>query len=83
MLESRLGELLQRRECEEIRSCRGKSDSAWKMKVQGKQLKTIDFNFSAPGVTETRFVRRRILGCYQYTGRSFLLLDAASVHSLE
>ena len=53
-----------------------------KMKLQGKQLKSIDFNFPAPSDTPTRFVRRGILGCYQYSGCSFVLLDPASVTSL-
>ena len=53
-----------------------------KMKLQGKQLKTIDFNVPAPGEVPTRFVRRGILGCYQYTGCSFVLLDPATVQSL-
>jgi tetratricopeptide (TPR) repeat protein len=54
-----------------------------KMKLQGKQLKTIDLNFPAPGDVATRFVRRGILGCYQYSGCSFVLLDPATVHTLE
>ncbi len=53
-----------------------------KMKLQGKQLKSIEFNFPAPGSSVARFVRRGILGCYQYSGCSFVLLDPASVHSL-
>lgn len=53
-----------------------------KMKLQGKQLKTIDFDVPAPDNVPTRFVRRGILGCYQYSGCSFALLDPASVHSL-
>jgi tetratricopeptide (TPR) repeat protein len=53
-----------------------------KMKLQGKQLKTIDFDVPAPDSVPTRFVRRGILGCYQYSGCSFALLDPASVHSL-
>ena len=53
-----------------------------KMKLQGKQLKTIDFKVPAPDDVPTRFVRRGILGCYQYSGCSFVLLDPASVHSL-
>jgi tetratricopeptide (TPR) repeat protein len=53
-----------------------------KMKLQGKQLRSIDFNFPAPSGDPTRFVRRGILGCYEYTGCSFLLLDPASVRSL-
>jgi hypothetical protein len=54
-----------------------------KMKLEGKQLKSIDFNFPAPSGDPTRFVRRGILGCYEYSGCSFLLLDPASVRSLE
>jgi tetratricopeptide (TPR) repeat protein len=53
-----------------------------KMKFQGKQLTSIDFKVPAPSDVPTRFVRRGILGCYQYTGCSFVLLDPASVHSL-
>lgn len=53
-----------------------------KMKLQGKQLKNIDFKFPAPDNTPAHFVRRGILGCYQYSGCSFALLDPASVHSL-
>jgi tetratricopeptide (TPR) repeat protein/transglutaminase-like putative cysteine protease len=54
-----------------------------KMKFQGKQLKNIDFGVPSPDDGPTRFVRRGILGCYQYTGCSFVLLDPASVHSLD
>jgi tetratricopeptide (TPR) repeat protein len=53
-----------------------------KMKLQGKQLRSINFNFAAADDMPARFVRRGILGCYQYTGCSFVLLDPASVHSL-
>jgi tetratricopeptide (TPR) repeat protein len=53
-----------------------------KMKLQGKQLKTIHFDVPAPDDVPTRFVRRGILGCYQYSGCSFALLDPASVKSL-
>jgi len=53
-----------------------------KMKLQGKQLKSIDFNFPAPDDVPTRFVQRGILGCYEYTGCSFLLLDPGSVRSV-
>jgi len=42
-----------------------------KMKLRGKQLKSIDFNVPAPDDVPTRFVRRGILGCYQYSGCSF------------
>jgi hypothetical protein len=54
-----------------------------KMKMQGKQLKTIDFGFPAPSPEPTRFVRRGILGCYHYSGCSFVLLDPSSVHSVD
>jgi tetratricopeptide (TPR) repeat protein len=53
-----------------------------KMELQGKQLKAIDFNVPVPGEARTRFVWRGILGCYQYTGCSFVVLDPVSVHSL-
>jgi tetratricopeptide (TPR) repeat protein len=54
-----------------------------KMKLQGRQLKSIDFNLPAPGGVSTRFVRRGILGCYQYSGCSFVLLDPVSVRSMD
>ena len=50
--------------------------------LQGKQLKTIDFDVPAPDNVPMRLVRRGILGCHQYSGCSFALLDPASVHSL-
>jgi tetratricopeptide (TPR) repeat protein len=53
-----------------------------KMKLQGKQLKVIDFNVPAPDGVPTRFVRRGILGCYEYTGCSFVLLDPSPAPSL-
>jgi tetratricopeptide (TPR) repeat protein len=53
-----------------------------KMKNQRKQLKSINFNVPAPDNVPTRFVRRGILGCYQYTGCSFVLLDPQTVNSL-
>lgn len=53
-----------------------------KMKTQAKQLKAVDFNVPAPGEAHTRFVWRGILGCYQYTGCSFVVLDPTSVNSL-
>ena len=54
-----------------------------KMKLQGKQLKNIDFKIPAPDDVPSRFVRRGILGCYQYTGCSFVLLDPATVRSVD
>ena len=53
-----------------------------KTKLQGKQLKSINFNVPSPSDVPTRFVWRGILGCYQYTGCSFVLLDPATVNSL-
>jgi len=53
-----------------------------KMKLQGTQLKSIEFNVPAPSNVPVRFVWRGILGCYEYTGCSFVVLDPASVHSL-
>jgi tetratricopeptide (TPR) repeat protein len=53
-----------------------------KMRMQGKQLRNIEFNVPAPSDTAARFVWRGILGCYQYTGCSFVVLDPDSVHSL-
>jgi hypothetical protein len=53
-----------------------------KMKLQGKQLRSINFSVPAPDEVPTRFVRRGILGCYQHTGCSFMLLDPATVQSL-
>jgi tetratricopeptide (TPR) repeat protein len=53
-----------------------------RMRLQGKQVRAIDFNVPAPDQNPTRFVQRGILGCYQYTGCSFVLLDPSSVTSL-
>jgi tetratricopeptide (TPR) repeat protein len=53
-----------------------------KMKLQGEQLKRIDFGYPAPDDVPARFVKRGILGCYQYTGCSFVVLDPSSVNSV-
>jgi hypothetical protein len=53
-----------------------------KMKLEGKQLKSINFKFPAPTGAPAQFVRRGFLGCYQYSGCSFVLLDPALVTSL-
>ena len=53
------------------------------IKMQAKQLKNISFNVPAPGDAKTRFVWRGILGCYEYSGCSFVVLDPISVHSLD
>jgi tetratricopeptide (TPR) repeat protein len=54
-----------------------------KMRTEGRQLKTLDFGVPAPDMVPSRFVRRGILGCYQYSGCAFVLLDPASVNSLK
>jgi tetratricopeptide (TPR) repeat protein len=54
-----------------------------KLKSSGKILTAIDFKLPSPDGVPTRLVRRGILGCYQYTGCSFVLLDPGSVHSLK
>jgi tetratricopeptide (TPR) repeat protein len=53
-----------------------------KMKSQGKQIKTIDFKVFSPTDVPTRFVRRGILSCSQYTGCSFVIFDPATVDSV-
>jgi hypothetical protein len=53
-----------------------------KMKNSGKLLTSINFNFPSPDKIPARFVRRGILGCYQYTGCSFVLLDPSTVRSV-
>jgi tetratricopeptide (TPR) repeat protein len=64
---------------EDVRFITG-SDS---IKRLAKQLKNVAFNIPAPADTKTRFVWRGILGCYKYTGCSFVVLDPASVDSLD
>jgi hypothetical protein len=53
-----------------------------KMKLQDKQLKSLDFKVPVPDDVPSRFVRRGILGCYEYSGCSFVLLDPAIVKSV-
>jgi tetratricopeptide (TPR) repeat protein len=53
-----------------------------KLKLEGKRLMNIDFNVPAPDDTPSHAVRRGFLGCYQYSGCSFIILDPASVHSV-
>lgn len=53
-----------------------------KMRFQGKHLKNIDFNVPAPSDLPARFVRRGILGCYEYSGCSFVLLEPTAEGSL-
>jgi tetratricopeptide (TPR) repeat protein/transglutaminase-like putative cysteine protease len=53
-----------------------------KMKLEGKQLKGIDFKVPAPDNVPSRFVRRGVLGCYPASGCSFVLLDPATLRTL-
>ncbi len=53
-----------------------------KLKAFGKTLSSIHYDFPAPDKNPARFVRRGILGCYEYTGCSFVLLDPNVVHSV-
>jgi tetratricopeptide (TPR) repeat protein len=53
-----------------------------KIKAQANQLRSIDFNVPAPSDAPVRFVWRGILGCYQYTGCSFAVLDPTTVNSV-
>jgi len=50
-----------------------------RMKNQGKQLNKVDFSIPAPGSSAAHILKRGILGCYQYTGCSFVLFDQATV----
>ncbi|MGA7685808.1 MAG: DUF3857 domain-containing protein [Terriglobales bacterium] len=53
-----------------------------KMKLEGKQLKSLDFKVPAPDNVPSRFVRRGTLLCYPSTGCSFVLLDPATVRTV-
>ncbi len=53
-----------------------------KLKSSGKVLTSIDFKLPSPDGVPTHLVRRGILGCFQYSGCSFVLLDPTMVHSL-
>jgi len=53
-----------------------------KMKFQGKQLKNVDFNVPAPSDFPTCLVRRGILGYYEYTRCSLVLLETVWVGSV-
>ena len=53
-----------------------------KMKAREKRLKEIQFDVPAPQDVPTRFVWRGIFGCYQYSGCSFVVLDPATVGSV-
>lgn len=55
-----------------------------KMKRYGQELKSINFGLPAPPAEiPTRVIRRGILGCYQYTGCSFVVLDPEGVRSVK
>jgi hypothetical protein len=53
-----------------------------KMKAEGERLKRINFDVPAPSNVPARFIWRGFLGCYQYTGCSFVVLDPGSVQPL-
>ena len=53
-----------------------------KIKGFGKQLTSINLNFPSPDNSPASFLRRGILGCYEYTGCSFVLLDPSAVNSV-
>ena len=53
-----------------------------KIKEEANQLRSIDFNLPSPSDAPVRFVWRGTLGCYQYTGCSFVVLDPTTVNSI-
>jgi len=53
-----------------------------KLKSADKVLANANFEVMFPDDGPTRLLRRGILGCYQYTGCSFVLLMPNTVHSL-
>lgn len=53
------------------------------LKSSGKLLTSIAIDLPAPDHRPTRFVRRGILGCYEYSGCSFVMLDPSAVHSVD
>jgi tetratricopeptide (TPR) repeat protein len=53
-----------------------------KLRSSGKALSGLSYKFPLPDEGPTRLLRRGILGCYAYTGCSFVLLDINDVHSV-
>jgi len=52
------------------------------LRSAAKTLRSAKFELSFPDDGPTRLVRRGILGCYKYTGCSFVMLTPDSVHSV-
>jgi len=63
---------------EEVKFIKGSDE----LKSAGEKLKLAKFNSAFPDDGPTRLVRRGILGCYSYTGCSFILLYANDVRAL-
>jgi hypothetical protein len=52
------------------------------LKSAGKVLSSTHFNLEFPDEGPTRLLRRGVLGCYQYSGCSIVLINPADVHSV-
>jgi hypothetical protein len=48
-----------------------------------KTLESVKFNIPLPDQRPTRILRRGILGCYAYTGCSFVMMIPDTVYSIE
>ncbi len=64
---------------EEVKFIKGSDE----LKSADRTLKSAKFSSVFPDDGPTRLVRRGILGCYAYTGCSFVMLYANDVHSLD
>lgn len=64
---------------EEVKFIKGSDE----LKSADRALKSAKFSSVFPDDGPTRLVRRGILGCYAYTGCSFVMLYANDVHSLD
>ena len=53
------------------------------LKASGRLLTSLSYDAPAPDSRPTRFVRRGILGCYEYTGCSFVLIEPSVVRSVD
>lgn len=53
------------------------------LKIVQKALESTNFNVKFPDDHPTRILRRGIVGCYQYTGCSFVLLPPETVWSVQ
>ncbi len=52
------------------------------LKSAGKVLRSTHFNLEFPDEGPTRLLRRGVLGCYQYSGCSIVLINPNDVHSV-